>query len=100
MDDLLAEFQDMNSRVGNHDGIEKRLSDHVAGEIDGITEKLKELEKLKLATTQESMGDAAAVILEGLDAKINKMQAEINDLKVQACMALYVIVVLGLYPFL
>lgn len=72
----------MHSRVGDHDQLEKRLSDHVAGEIDNVNDKLKELEKLKLATTQESMGDAAAVILEGLDSKINKMQTEINDLKV------------------
>ncbi len=82
VDDLLAEFRDMHSRVGEHDGLEKRLSDHVAGEIDSVNDKLRELEKLKHATTQESMGDAAVVILEGLDAKINKMQDEINDLKV------------------
>lgn len=72
----------MNSRVGNHDGIEKRLSDQLSGEIDEMNEKLKELEKLKLATTQESMGDAAVIIMEGLETRIDKLQAEVNDLKV------------------
>ena len=85
MDDLLAEYQDMHSRVEDHDELEKRLSDHLTGEIDNVNDKLKELEKLRLAATQDSMGDAAVVILEGLDSKINNMQAEINDLKVFSC---------------
>ena len=89
MDDLLAEYQDIHSRVGDHDELEKRLSDHLTGEIDNVNDKLKELEKLRLATTQDSMGDAAVVILEGLDSKINNLQAEINELKVFSCIYMY-----------
>lgn len=72
----------MKSRIRDSDVMGKRLSEQVSGEIDTIQDKLKNLEMLKLAASNDNLGDAAVALMGDLDAKIQKMQAELNSIKV------------------
>lgn len=74
----------MKSRINDSDAQGKRLSAQVSGEIDTIQDKLKNLERLKLAAagSEDTLGDAAVALMGDMDTKINKMQTEINSLKV------------------
>lgn len=86
VDELLAEINDLKSRISESNEQGKRLSVQVSGEIDTIHDKLKNLERLKLAAassgSQDTLGDAAVALMGDMDTKIDKMQSEIKSLKV------------------
>lgn len=82
MDDLLGEFHDLRSQVAKQNDAGRKFSNQMSTEVDDIYAKLKDLEGLKLASVQDSMGDVASVMLENLDSKIEDMQGDINSLKV------------------
>lgn len=77
----MGEFNDLKSRINDSDELGRRLSEQVS-EIDTIQDKLRSMEKLKQAGAEDSLGDAAISLMSDLDSKMEKMQSEINDLKV------------------
>ena len=56
----------------------RHLSKQFSGEIDNIQGKLKDLEEMRHIASENALGDATV----SLDSKINKMQKEINNIKV------------------
>lgn len=75
----------MKSRIGDSDELGKKLSAHVSGEIDTIRDKMKNLEKLKLAgsdDTGSTLGEATVALMGDLGNKMEMLQAEIDTIKV------------------
>lgn len=73
VDDLLGEFHRIKSDVDES-------GEHMAGELDSIQAKLKDLEALKFAAAKDSMGDEAATMLMEMQEKLDKVQADLTVL--------------------
>lgn len=73
----------MKSRVNDGDEIGRRASDHFTGEIDALQDKLKNLERIKALATEDSTAmPVSAGLIEDMESRMDKMQRELNDLKV------------------
>lgn len=87
VDELLGEINNLQSRISNSDEQGRRNSAMLSGELETLQDKLASLEKLSSAAVPDdsgTLGSAAAALIGDLDSKIDRMQSEINDLKVCA----------------
>ena len=75
----MGEFNDLKSRIHDSDEFGRHLSKQVSGEIDSLQGKLKNLEEMRRMGSENALGDAT---VNDLDSKMNKMQKEINNIKV------------------